>query len=162
MKKAFTLIELLVVVLIIGILAAVALPQYEKAVFKSRLAEVMINVKTIEDCFNMYVMENGLSASGISLKDMGCAAELSGGEWDGNAYETKYFSYRILACTPQECAFWVLNGDMATSPFLLKYAGHRKNGSADEKECYTNKTSLGRLACHMFEDKGYSYEDEMD
>ena len=56
--KGFTLIELLVVVLIIGILSSVALPQYQKAVMKSRTAEAWVNLKNLNMAVNAYCLEN--------------------------------------------------------------------------------------------------------
>ena len=57
--RAFTLIELLVVVLIIGILSAIALPQYQVSVMKSRYTQLKTMVRSIRDAQEAYRLENG-------------------------------------------------------------------------------------------------------
>jgi prepilin-type N-terminal cleavage/methylation domain-containing protein len=63
-NAGFTLIELLVVVLIIGILAAIAVPQYFKVVEKGKFAESMEFVSSLKGAQERYLAKNGFYVSG--------------------------------------------------------------------------------------------------
>ncbi len=62
--KGFTLIELLVVVLVIGILAAIAVPQYFKVVEKGKVAEVFQWLNSAKGAQERYLARYGQYFSG--------------------------------------------------------------------------------------------------
>ncbi len=99
MKKGFTLIELLVVVLIIGILSAVALPQYQVAVAKARFATMQPIVTALVQAQNIYHMENGIyssSFSDLSIDPPGGGTISPDSSGDGEIITYKGFYCRLV------------------------------------------------------------------
>lgn len=58
LQKGFTLIELLVVVTIVGVLAAVAVPNYQKHLVRAKLAEAHANLGSLRNGAEQYFQDN--------------------------------------------------------------------------------------------------------
>ena len=162
MKKAFTLIELLVVVLIIGILAAVALPKYELAVEKSRLAEALTMASSLQKAIDVYLLENGYPSDqinflgnksngngslAIDLSNLDCSVS------DGLLCVSKNFQYTADCRTNGICVISVTRektSDMYSFAFLKEgtdaWHGH---------ECdYSTEDPIGEKICKQLEARG--------
>lgn len=84
-KKGFTLLEVLIVVIIIGILAAIALPQYTTTLEKSKSAEAATNVGSIRAALDRYWYQNGAITTTIGNLDID----------DPNSVTNKLYTYTV-------------------------------------------------------------------
>ncbi len=163
--SGFTLIELLVVVLIIGILSAVALPQYTRAVEKSRAVEALTIGKNLQDAIDVYVLSNGYQKV-VFLKEKASytKAELDidlGSSLDctGSAYcASKNFNYYAY-CESSHCAIEIHRDSPNSVLYSMVY--WKNNAGEWSKTCWTNHTDIGRGVCKGIEPQGWTYIDEL-
>ncbi|WP_428074371.1 type IV pilin protein [Candidatus Avelusimicrobium luingense] len=99
-RQAFTLIELLVVVLIIGILASVALPQYKKAVEKARAVEAITLARAMASAAEAYYLANGEYTEDVEALDIELPGEVvTNYGYGASAVKTKNFVCRAASLT---------------------------------------------------------------
>jgi prepilin-type N-terminal cleavage/methylation domain-containing protein len=119
-RQGFTLIELLVVVLIIGILASIAIPQYFKVVEKARVAEAMSVISSIKSAEERYLARGGVYTSDFTKLD------ISYPNMTASNITTKFFTAAVAAtnCTSGPCFQVTVTRHTTNSTVAARYAGY--------------------------------------
>ena len=148
-KLGFTLLELLVVVLIIGILAGIALPQYKRAKEKAEAAELLTNVKVFYEAQQRYFLANGTFSESFDNLDIDFSGFEKGG-CDG-----------FSAFKPKDChsnnknVIFVSKNSLGTSfPVLRKQGKYKYSGfmfSGGDVSFLPNNT----LICYEYKQNGF-------
>lgn len=140
-KKAFTLIEVLVMVLIIGILAAIGVPQYQRALESSRSSEAIVMIGNIVTAQEMQLLQNGYFTPHFS--DLMLNIPLQNNTQDAYAQDSqgegKFFKYDISGCDGVQCTISAFRkGDDGQDLYEIRLTGMDNSGNKGQRSCHSS------------------------
>ncbi len=141
---------MLVVVLIIGILAAVALPQYQKAVFKTRATEAVLMASNVQKAVDAYILEHGWGTEYQDITD----------ELDITVPASTCFNPNAIAFEYNNASDYyyiaIINGPQACSNFLQLVVEKYPGENAWRKTCDYGENTPAENFCRELEKQGWT------
>ena len=145
MKKGFTLIELLVVVLIIGILSAIALPQYQKAILKARFVNAKVLATSLAQAQRAYFLENDAYATKLGTLTIEMPPDYA----NASCAEKSYCNYTWGRLWIDSSFVAVLLAKRNSDSTYTDYVGYIVPYATGEKPyCYVYDNSSNKAAYH--------------
>lgn len=99
-NKGFTLVEIMIVVAIIGLLAAIAIPNFVKARTTAQMNACINNLRQLDGAIQQYALENK-QAAGAAVANTDCTPYLKNSVVCPSGGTTITDSYTVVDCSTQ-------------------------------------------------------------